>query len=596
VQERAAGVPLYAVELIRMLVSEGTLVGEGDSYRLAGELDSMAIPESLHAVIGARLDRLDPEERDLLQNAAVLGQTFFVDGLAALSGLSAESIEPLLSALVRQELLEIRREPRSPEQGQYAFVQALIREVAYGRISRQDRRQRHLEAARYYGDSGDDEVAAIVASHYLAAYEASPPGAEADELAQLAVDALVDAAERAASLHSHDQALFLCRQALEMLPEAADQTRILELAVVSAAASAQAELVDEYGPRLLDWQRGRGDKSGYARAVWLYGRALLDVQAPDRAIKVLGEVVTSQVDVGSDPALVSAAVELARAYLLSGKLAEAAATAERALVSAERLEMIPEITHALITRGASLGSLGRLREGLALLQGALELAIEHDLPQAELRARANLGSVAYRDRYQMVAEVVPPALEKSRRIGDRSFELFFAWWLVVWSTDIAEFDQVLAMIEEYGETGIASYDLSWDAVGALIGLHRDSSDADIGEIEAIAGQAAGLDNIQARSTIEIWQARAYRAVGMLDEAYQLARASSETAPAGYAQAAARGAAARAAGYRAGESIRFGTVPPGADVFTIPRVNVPAGIRPSALDCWSVGIRPAPGVR
>ncbi len=74
---RAGGVPLYAVELIRMLVADGHLVPDEDgTFRVAGQLGDLHVPETLHALIAARLDALDPGERAILQDAAVLGQTF----------------------------------------------------------------------------------------------------------------------------------------------------------------------------------------------------------------------------------------------------------------------------------------------------------------------------------------------------------------------------------------------------------------------------------------------------------------------------------------------------------------------------------------
>ncbi|NIS37127.1 MAG: hypothetical protein GWO04_47495, partial [Actinobacteria bacterium] len=84
VVERAAGVPLYAVEFLRMLTASGDVVREGDGFRVVGDLADLAVPDSLQAVIGARLDRLDAAERRLVQDAAVLGQTFPLEGLVAL--------------------------------------------------------------------------------------------------------------------------------------------------------------------------------------------------------------------------------------------------------------------------------------------------------------------------------------------------------------------------------------------------------------------------------------------------------------------------------------------------------------------------------
>ncbi len=73
---RAEGIPLYAVETVRMLLDRGLLVQEGPAYRLTGRVEALEVPETLHALIAARLDGLSAEERRLLQDAAVLGKTF----------------------------------------------------------------------------------------------------------------------------------------------------------------------------------------------------------------------------------------------------------------------------------------------------------------------------------------------------------------------------------------------------------------------------------------------------------------------------------------------------------------------------------------
>ncbi len=84
--------------------------------------------------------RWGPAERSLLQDAAILGQTFTVASLAAVTGDTDPDLEPRLRDLVRRDVLIQNRDPRSPERGQYGFVQALIREVAYGTMARRDRR------------------------------------------------------------------------------------------------------------------------------------------------------------------------------------------------------------------------------------------------------------------------------------------------------------------------------------------------------------------------------------------------------------------------------------------------------------------------
>ena len=146
---RADGIPLYAVETVRMLVADGKVVEQDGVYVPQGDLASLAVPETLTALIAARLDRLDDIDRRIVYDAAVLGQSFSEDALATLAEVPVTDLDLRLAGLVRRELLRHELDPRSPERGQYAFVQALIREVAYNTLSKKDRKKLHLAAARY---------------------------------------------------------------------------------------------------------------------------------------------------------------------------------------------------------------------------------------------------------------------------------------------------------------------------------------------------------------------------------------------------------------------------------------------------------------
>ena len=111
---RAEGVPLYAMETVRMLLDRGHLVREGSVYRPTGPVEALEVPETLHALIAARLDGLSDDERRTVQDGAVLGKTFTRQALAALSG-ATDALEPILPALVRKEILSIQADPRSPD-------------------------------------------------------------------------------------------------------------------------------------------------------------------------------------------------------------------------------------------------------------------------------------------------------------------------------------------------------------------------------------------------------------------------------------------------------------------------------------------------
>ena len=141
------------------------------------------MPETLHALIAARLDALGDTDRRLLQAAAVVGQTFTGEALASVVGETLESLRERLADIVRRQLLRVEVDPRSPERGQYQFVQGVVREVAEGPLARADRRALHLATARYYESLGDDELAGMLASHYVEAQRATPAGPEADALA-----------------------------------------------------------------------------------------------------------------------------------------------------------------------------------------------------------------------------------------------------------------------------------------------------------------------------------------------------------------------------------------------------------------------------
>src|SRR5438477_7938332 len=130
--------------------------------------------------------------------------------------MTAAELEPRLRSLVRRELLSGVADARSPERGQYAFVQALIREVAYNTLSRKDRKTRHLAAARWFESLGEPELVGALAGHYLAAKELAAEGAEADALAAQARIALKAAGERAESLGANRPAPAFFEQALEV--------------------------------------------------------------------------------------------------------------------------------------------------------------------------------------------------------------------------------------------------------------------------------------------------------------------------------------------------------------------------------------------
>ena len=197
---QAQGIPLFAVETVRALIDRDVVQPIDGVYRLVGDLGRLEVPDSLHSLLAARLDSLQPQTRRLVSDAAVLGTTFPQEALVAVSGLDADAVAAGLAELLRREVLAVTADPLSPERGSYVFAQELLRQVAYDTLSRRDRKARHLAVAahlrRAFANDGE-EVADVVARHYLDALAAVPDDDDTDEIRDLAAEILVRAAERA---------------------------------------------------------------------------------------------------------------------------------------------------------------------------------------------------------------------------------------------------------------------------------------------------------------------------------------------------------------------------------------------------------------
>ncbi|MGI8928866.1 MAG: AAA family ATPase [Candidatus Limnocylindrales bacterium] len=412
---RADGIPLYAVETVRMLVAQGKLREEDGVYKPLGELDSIAIPETLTALIAARLDGLEPEERAVLQAAAVLGQSFSIAALEALSGVSTVDLTPMLNSFVRREVMGIEADPRSPERGQYSFVQALIREVAYNQLARNERKMRHLAAARWFESLGDDELAGVLAEHYAAAHRNVPAGPEAVALAGQARIALRAAAERAASLGSHAQAVAFLTMALEITTDPTERAALLERAA-NEQTDGDPEAAQAKFEEALKIHRSAGDMHGIARAAAGVAIALMLDFRPAQAVPGLEEAVAETASIAGEPDRVALESELVRAYANS-RDPKALELVDGVLERAEQLELMPIIAEGLINRALVLGYAGRYYEPVTILRGVLPITESYGLNWSRLRALNNLAVLSMSDDVRESDAIFKQALEVSRQSG-----------------------------------------------------------------------------------------------------------------------------------------------------------------------------------
>ncbi len=514
---RADGIPLYAVETVRMLLAGDRLVLEGDVYRPVGDLTSLAVPETLTALIASRLDGLATEDRTLVSDAAVLGQSFTLAGLSAVSGIGEAGLEPRLRSLVRREILAQELDPRSPERGQYSFVQALIREVAYNTLARNDRRVRHLAAARFFEALGGDELAGALADHYLAAYRSAPEGPEADALAGQARIALRAAAERAAALGASDQAFAFYEQALTVTTDRVERAGLLEDAGEAASAAGRHEIAESHLREALRIRRELDDRPATARAATALGAALLGAARSADALALLEPAERELADLGSDPAGIALGSQLARAHFFAEDHRRAIEVADRVLEAAEHADLGAIVADTLVTKGTALASLGRPLEGLGVLGAGQSLAEALGLGPTLVRAAINRGSVAATADPRASLEMVRSGLVLARRLGRRhSVTLLLsnggecAIRTGDWPSALADVEAMLSHeLEPFDRLILLEVDTS------LRALAGDPVSDRIADMERLVGSSTELQPLTT-----VWIARAFAAfaAGRLDDA------------------------------------------------------------------------------
>jgi class 3 adenylate cyclase/tetratricopeptide (TPR) repeat protein len=531
IRERAEGIPLYAVETVRMLVDRGRLVARDGGYEVVGELPDLQMPDTLHALIASRLDALSPAERALLQDAAVLGKTFPAAALSAVAGRS--SVEEQLRDLVRKELLSIDSDPRSPERGQYGFVQSVIREVAYSTLARRDRRAKHLSAAHHFESVHDDELAGVVAAHYLEAHRSSPEGPERDALAARARDALSQAGERAMSLGSPEQALGFFDQALQVTAGGAERTDLLVL------AGRAAEHAGSY-QRALELLREALDSADSAvtagrisdRIVYVLGFGL---QRRSEAIEYGERAYAALPASGADEVRAAIASRVAETYATSGQPERGLEWAEQALVLAERLDDPRLMSRAIGCKASSLYHVGRHREAVILARGRVALAEEAGLLFDQADGLLYLSVFAADEAPREALDASIRAAEIARRAGHRGMEMLNldnAVEQTLWLGEWARTRTMLAEMEQQGPSEDPTREEFRATCRAMLTALTDDPGRGVAMLQQLAAAMDSTEFLSHRTTYLRARALVHLISGDLEAAHRDAAETVRLDPAG----------------------------------------------------------------
>jgi class 3 adenylate cyclase/tetratricopeptide (TPR) repeat protein len=369
--ERAGGNPLYAEEFVRLLADRGQV------SEVVPE-----IPDTVQALIAARLDTLSPERKSLLQDASVVGKVFWSGALAELGERDPIEVEQALHELSRKELVRPARTSSMEGEAEYGFWHAVVRDVCYAQIPRASRAGRHAAAAAWIERKAGERVedlAEVLAHHYLHALDLGRASGQTEHAAEIEASAVRNfalAGERALALDVDSAEANLAR-ALALCP-AGDPRRPGLLERWAYAAHQQGRLQEARAAleEAADGYRKQGDAVAVGRTVVATTTLLANLGDPRRGEVLNGAIALLEAEPpGRD--LVAAYAELVglNVVFLSDWHA-AIAAAEQALALAARLGL-PEPARARGFLGVARASLGE-REGLDDLRRAIGLSLERE--------------------------------------------------------------------------------------------------------------------------------------------------------------------------------------------------------------------------
>jgi class 3 adenylate cyclase/tetratricopeptide (TPR) repeat protein len=445
--QQAEGMPLYAVETVRMLLDRGLLAEDGNRYVVAGDVGELEVPETLHALAAARLDGLSATERSVVQDAAVFGQSFTTAGVAAVSGRAAEEVQRIFADLVAKQVLGFNDDPRSAERGQYHFLQGLLRNTAYGTLARRDRKDRHLAAARHlqeiWGEAAPD-LAEILATHFLDAANADPDAPDAARIRAAACETLAEAGQRALSLALAQEAERAFDRAAELAQDEGQRAGLLDQAGRAALARADYAGAMQRLQVAVDIFEKLQQPVQAARSVAVMAAALYRQDRLDEAVELTRRALAGLPEGGPDRA--AALGGLAAWVMFQGRFAEAFEYADAALAIAEPLQKWDTVISGLNTIGMIRFKQGRTEESMALRERGLSLAITHELTSEALRQYNNLADQYMQlDRFREAVATAEEGLALAQSRGDRRWDGLLTLMIAAARIALGQWDHLPAL-------------------------------------------------------------------------------------------------------------------------------------------------------
>ena len=439
---RAGGNPLYAEQFARLLLEAGT---DGD----------VPLPENVQGIIAARLDALPTGEKQLLQDAAVLGKVFWLGAACAVGGLDRSEAEMRMHALARKEF--VRRERRSSVAGEeeYAFRHGLVRDVAYGQIPRSGRAERHERAAGWLEGLGrSEDRAEMLAHHYLEALRLRrATGVDvSQELVARAGAAARDAGDRALALGSYPAAARLYEAALELV-DRGDEGRPELLLAYGRSRVDDAGLDEAILEDATEGLLRQGKVEAAAEAQARLAGVVMNRGDQTRAFAHLERAHELVADREPSPEKAYVLQELGRARMMADEFDRAIELASESLQVAETFDLPAVRARNLNTIGVSRIAIGDTA-GLGDLERAIEIAAAaHSYEQVGASANLTWMTLVLGD-VRRAAELLEQTRSLARRIGVEGFirwqdaeYTFYCYWEGRWDDALGAVDDYFRVIE-----------------------------------------------------------------------------------------------------------------------------------------------------
>ena len=388
ITERSEGNPLYAEEFVRLLQDQGLLVQVEGSWRLRSGAE-VPLPDSIQALIAARLDTLPVERKSMLADAAVVGKVFWAGAVAEMGDRDLSDVIDAMRELSRKELVRPARRSSMAGEAEYAFWHVLTRDVAYGQLPRPSRVARHVAAATWLeARAGErvEDISDVLAHHYGTALELSRAAGQTDKAAELEAPALrflTLAGERALNLDLVAACTSL-RRALELAPPGhAGRARPLTLLAHGEELSGRLGEAVRLGEEAVATHRAAGDEAAADRAALSLSLAVTNTGDVAQTESLLDELLERLE--GGGPSELLALVYCSKQYLHQEDLT----WSEKALAIAEELDLPSVRRRALNMRGLARTLFGD-PDGITDVRASLALALEHQATREAHIAYVNL--------------------------------------------------------------------------------------------------------------------------------------------------------------------------------------------------------------